>query len=572
MARAIAFETRGNKIDEQNLTLNLTTGSEVEKRAYIRTIPGGGTDSTISMHVQGVPNNPQAARLALTTILQRQGRVLDALIDIYSTLRQHLKPEDQALLNQLSATRSQLSVLASKDRPAHISADEYRRQLTTLDEQAQELEATLSRHSEEFRAQTQPATIEAVQPLIPADAALVELEEYYPGNPKTNKWGTPRYVAYILHSTGDPQWVDLGAAQAINQAVANFRRTVQDSSQSPAQVKQVARSLDALLMQPIRQRLGNSHHLLLAPDSQLSLVPFAALADQHNQYLVENYLITYLSSGRDLLKLQIHAQSQLPPVLVANPDFDHPGNKVVVQSPTRIRGTGNERALELADVRFDSLIGLEQEAKAIASLLPKVKLLTGADATKSALKQLHGPNILHIATHGFFLTDEPRPKPEPVRGLSALGERGFPRAIATLQNPLLRSGLALAGANLRKDGNDDGLLTALEAADLDLRGTKLLVLSACDTGLGDVVNGEGVYGLRRAFAIAGTETQVMSLWSAYDQTTKDMMIGYYQRLMNNVGRGEALRQVQLEMLKSKEYQNPYYWAAFIASGDWSSLK
>ena len=136
---------------------------------------------------------------------------------------------------------------------------------------------------------------------------------------------------------------------------------------------------------------------------------------------------------------------------------------------------------------------------------------------------------------------------------------------------MLRSGLALAGANLHKGDDDDGILTALEAAGLNLWGTKLVTLSACDTGIGEVKNGEGVYGLRRAFVLAGTETLVMSMWPVSDYVTREMMTAYYKGLKQGQGRGEAMRQVQLSMLKSKDRAHPFYWASFIQSGEWANL-
>jgi CHAT domain-containing protein len=140
------------------------------------------------------------------------------------------------------------------------------------------------------------------------------------------------------------------------------------------------------------------------------------------------------------------------------------------------------------------------------------------------------------------------------------------------ENPLLRSGLALAGFNPRSSGGEDGVLTALEASQLNLFGTQLVVLSACETGLGDIANGEGVYGLRRAFAIAGAETQLMSLWQVDDFGTQSLMARYYENLTAGMGRSEALRQVQLEMIRADDtYSHPYYWAAFILAGDWRSL-
>ena len=164
------------------------------------------------------------------------------------------------------------------------------------------------------------------------------------------------------------------------------------------------------------------------------------------------------------------------------------------------------------------------------------------------------PRLLHIASHGFFLDDGDRRASSP----------------AISQNPLLRSGLALAGANL-DESHGDGILTALEAAGLDLWGTKLVTLSACDTGVGEIHNGEGVYGLRRAFMLAGAETLVMSLWPVSDAIARDTMVAYYARLRIGMGRGDALRQAKLSVLKRPNLRHPYYWAAFIQSGDWTSL-
>jgi CHAT domain-containing protein len=200
---------------------------------------------------------------------------------------------------------------------------------------------------------------------------------------------------------------------------------------------------------------------------------------------------------------------------------------------------------------------VEDEVRSLRQLLPQAVILTGEQATKTALKRVSAPSILHIATHGFFFDNS---------AAAAKGGR-----LAQIGNPLLRSGIALAGAN-QGFGNDDGLLTAFEAASLDLWGTKIVVLSACDTGIGEVTTGEGVYGLRRAFVLAGAESELMSLWPVSDRSTRDLMIGYYRRLLQNEGRGEALRTVQLEMMRSKTHSHPYYWASFIQTGEWANLQ
>jgi CHAT domain-containing protein len=178
------------------------------------------------------------------------------------------------------------------------------------------------------------------------------------------------------------------------------------------------------------------------------------------------------------------------------------------------------------------------------------------------VKGLRRPRILHVATHGFFL---------PGRTDVVSGER-TPTQSSDLafENPLIRSGLAFAGANARA-ASDDGVLTALEAAGLDLWGTELVVLSACDTGVGEVRTGDGVYGLRRAIVLAGAESQVMSLWPASDAVTTELMEDYYKRVLDGEGRSAALREVQLRLLGSKKRNHPFYWATFIAEGAWTGI-
>jgi CHAT domain-containing protein len=217
---------------------------------------------------------------------------------------------------------------------------------------------------------------------------------------------------------------------------------------------------------------------------------------------------------------------------------------------------------------FAPLTGTAQEAQSIKSLFAEAKILTGTQATESALKQVAAPRVLHIATHGFFLNDTPASSASPKAGGQSTRAMS---ASAKTKNPLLRSGLALAGANLRGSGDDDGILTALEASGLNLWGTKLVTLSACDTGVGEVRNGEGVYGLRRAFVLAGTETLLMSLWPVSDYMTRELMVAYYKGLKQGQGRGAALRQVQLDLLKRKGRDHPFYWASFIQSGEWANL-
>jgi CHAT domain-containing protein len=559
-------------VENENLANNLTIGSEESKRAFIQG-KSKSIDLNVAFHLQSMPNNPEAAKLALTTVLQRKGRILDAVSDNVRRLRQNLQPEDRQLFDNLNTFRAALvNLLYDKQNP--LSEKEFKTQVVSLKAKINELEDRLAQRSTEFRVESQPVTIEAVQALIPADAALVEFIRYSPFNPKASNtsqsWGSPRYAAAILTPRGNPKWIDLGEAAPIDLAVRQFRDGLRNQMPEP-ELRQKGQTLYNLLMSKAQAEVGNAHHLLVSPDSQLNLIPFAALVDSQNQYLVETNTITYLTSGRDLLRLQsdkANRRSRQVPVIIANPNFDRADNSIpapIANAPNRSNSPktatreSTQRSGDLGSRRFDPLPNTQAEALAIASLLPNALRLEGSQATENNLKQLQSPSILHIATHGFFFEDAPSFTQSNAK--TALNQ----------ENPLLRSGLAFAGFNTRLSGSEDGVLTALEVTGLDLRGTRLVVLSACDTGLGGVLNGEGVYGLRRAFVIAGAESQMVSLWRVDDKASADLMSKYYRLLKAGRDRSEALRQVQLEMLQNPQYNHPYYWSAFIFSGDWHKM-
>ena len=561
--QAVIFRTRANAVTEHNIALNLSTGSERQKLAYLIMFTGE-LHQTISLHVRSAPANMTACELALTTTLQRKGRALDAMADSLAVLRRRAKPQDQTLFDRVQEVNSQLArlVLNGSQR---VTPNEHQRQIKVLEEQKEIFEVEISSRSTEFRTQSQPVTLAAVQAAIPDKAALIEFFAYRPFNAKHQKesesFGPARYVAYALHQRGEVQWVELGETKAIDAAVENLRQALRDPKRMDA--KRLARKVDRMVMQPLRPLLGTTRRVLLSPDSVLNLVPFAALVDEHSQYLIQRYTFTYLTSGRDLLRMQIKQESKSVPFVLADPAFDgQPTVGSLAQRDIKPVYGGSQSgvlSIDFANAKFKSLPGTAGEAQALKQMLPDAVVLTREQATKAALKQVSRPYLLHIATHGFFLPDLKLNSGETTTSMR-------------VENPLLRSGLALAGANVHKgQSDDDGILTALEAAGLDLWGTKLVVLSACNTGVGEVKNGDGVYGLRRAFVLAGSETQVMSLWSVSDQGTKELMVEYYKRLLRGEGRGEALRQVQLQMLKNPKRSHPFYWASFIQSGEWANL-
>lgn len=565
LAGAIAHLTQALEIEEANLNRLLVIGSERQKQDYFQTV-AHSLDTALTLHLQSAPDRRDAAHLAFTTVLRRKGRILDAVSDNLRAIQQDLSPETQRLLTRLQVTRRQIATLVF-DPPSNPSPD-YQTEITRLKTEADQLEAQLAQRQQAQADPIPSVAIADVQAQIPDNAALLEFILYRPFDPATtaDRWGVPRYAVYILTAAGDPQWVDLGSADLINEKIRTFTRRLKRTTSDGATLYPTSQDLYQAVMAPILAKLDRPvEHLLISPDGQLNLISFAALVNDNEQYLIEDYEITYLTSGRDLLRDFEQREQSHAPIILA--DINYGENGTGASDPAQ---PGQRRASGL-DLTMTALANTAVEGVEIQQLFPDAQLLTQNAATENAVKATKSPEILHIATHGFFLNLPPTTPADLTTQFFTSDELGDRPATTATENPLLRSGLALAGFNQRQSGTEDGVLTALEVAGLNLYGTKLTVLSACDTGVGEVANGEGVYGLRRALVIAGSESQVMSLWQVDDAGTQALMVAYYANLKAGLGRSEALRQVQLSFLNSEQYSAPYFWAAFIPSGNWRSL-
>jgi CHAT domain-containing protein len=254
-------------------------------------------------------------------------------------------------------------------------------------------------------------------------------------------------------------------------------------------------------------------------------------------------------------------------VVVSNPCFGQPDLKTHISCPGY---TANHKEMTRTGC-WEYLPGTADEGVQIAELLSALHL-AGNDATTINLGMIKRPKVLHIATHGYFLPDQLIPEDATnLFGIDATGKL----AEFSGEDPMLRSGLVLAGANHPdKNPEDDGYLTALEATHLDLQGTELVTLSACDTGQGDIQTGEGVYGLQRALIVAGARSLLLSLWKVPDDATCDFMVRFYTLLKQGAGRYEALVAVQREF---RTHPNPiwrdiHYWGAWQLIGDWRPIQ
>ncbi|HEU4411144.1 MAG TPA: CHAT domain-containing tetratricopeptide repeat protein [Polyangiaceae bacterium] len=550
---ALAHATRAEALRERRLGTELAVLPEPRKRQLLQTLRGVAQRTT-SFHAHDAPADAEALRLALTVALRRKGRVLDEVAGAQAGLRRHLTPALRAELDALTAKQAQLVALRDAARPEQAET------VRALEEEVDRREAELSRKSAAFRTQTAPVTVERVQAALPEGAALVEVVRYqrFDSKDALRPWKEAHYGAYLLRRRGPPRWVALGEAEPVERAVRAARRALTeragDGNGQPAiparEARAALRALDARVLAPVRQALGEVPHLLVSPDGALHTVPFEALIDERGTYLLERSLVTYLGSGRDLLRMGERLPARSGPLVLAAPDY----------------GPGREP--------FAPLRGAAAEAEAVRQLFPDARVLPGAAATREALVGARGPRFVLLSTHGFLerpgLPGQPAAAspPPPLHERGTVLRSALPAEGGDPERALERAGLALAGANVRPEG----LVSGRDLAGLDLGGTRLVVLSACETGLGQLQDGEGVYGLRRALAIAGAEAQVTSLWSVNDAATGELMRAYFGALRDGVGRSEALRRAQLGLLRQQRYQHPSYWAAFVPAGDWRPLE
>jgi len=528
------------------------------------------------------PDDARVQRLALAAALLRKGRSVEQTASTSRAVYRSLSPLDRDTYERLRVLRSQLARL-SLAGPGSLGPDEYQRQLKDLADRGDALEAKLARRSGRLRALAafpSPAEIvDRVASALPEGSALVELAAYVDRAPGAGAGepGQLRYLALVLSPGARTGAADLGPAATIDEAVSKLREAL---ASRDAAYRAPARELEALVFEPLRSLLGDARRIFISPDGQLALVPFAALHDGE-RFLVDGFDFTYLTSGRDLLPGAARVARSRSVMVLADPDFAaRPAGPGAPAADARTAAerdyslpwsrTSTLRA-DLAGQAWIPLPGTRREAEALRSLFPSAQVYTGAEATKERLLHAASPGILHVATHGFFLDDTAVPAES--RGLAVVGETGGGISSPSRPvNPLLRSGLVLVGAlsaeaagDAAKGRLDRTLVTALELAGVDLWGTQLVVLSACDTGRGDIRLGQGVYGLRRALVAAGAETVVMSLWKVNDETTQALMERYYRNLVAGQGRTAALR-AAMQALRAMQ-PHPYFWAPFISSGN-----
>ena len=446
--------------------------------------------------------------------------------------------------------------------------------------QKEDAERLLAERTGEGRVELARAStgIDDVKRALPNDTVLVSFVRY----DRTVPSGTgssvttmivPSYGAFVVKGgTSSVFFAPLGPATSIEALVSEWRKTASGENTSGMITRDRAEALyiaaaDRLrsaVWDPIETHIADARQIFVVPDGTLNLVNLAALTDRQGRYFVErDAVIHYLSTERDVVVGTVGSKSQGSLLAVGNPAFDEGGPPSRAQ-PATLRSTCEPAG----PARFGNLPGSLAEVNEISQLWPRsgtsvVTVLSGSTASETAVKKaLIGRRVLHFATHGFFISDACPPDGSRSGGVAR-------------SSPLLLSGLAFAGANRRGAllDEDDGILTAEEVAGLNLNGVEWAVLSACDTGLGEIRAGEGVFGLRRAFQVAGVRTVIMSLWPVDDQATRAWMRALYEaRFRRGLSTADAVHSASVAVLSERRAKKqstlPVYWAAFVAAGDW----
>jgi CHAT domain-containing protein len=434
------------------------------------------------------------------------------------------------------------------------------------------LETKLAALSAAYRGYLATGNVSAstLSHLVPGNAAAVEFVRFEKDVHSSK--GVTAYLAVVLRAGVRPTVVDLGDGGPIDTAVQRYRELVDlppsrmEDTHELDQYRAAARQLSASVWAPLVPLLDDAHLVIVAPDGSLNLVAFGTLVSEPGHYLIEEKTIHYVSALRDLVRFEQDYSPGVGLLAMGNPDFD-------VLSPERSvkpkaaavemvsRGDEREarpRCRDFAQRNWPALPATASEVRAVTagwrqSVKEPANLLLGMQASEGRFKaDAPSSRVVYFATHGYFLTD----CADDLNG--------------AIDAPLLRSGVLLAGANRHgKNAEEDGVVTAHEIATLDMEAVEAVVLSGCETGLGTVQDGEGVYGLRRAFLMAGARHVVSALWRVPDLATAVMMAGLYES--NTLSLGARIRAAQLERLASLrqlgQSDHPAQWGAFIVVGD-----
>lgn len=455
--------------------------------------------------------------------------------------------EDYEELLKLRETIVQQYRLTSEDL-VEIGVD-----LPAMEKQANELEQKITSVSNiAIKKKEDTKSWKDIQQKLKTDECVIEMvrTEFY----NKGRWtDSVCYSAMVIDKIcKSPKFVFINNGNDLDSKIASSYRSLIKSKANDET------SYDAL-WKPLKEAIGAAKKIYFSPDGVYQQVNIYTLKNSETKkYLIEEANIVLLTNSQDLLET-IAASTFKTAEIFSYPDYDFIASTAEVKSSEPLSRYGFSNLAELPGTKIEA----DSITKILKSKNWKVNEHLQAQATEEAIKKIQNPKILHIATHGFFLQDVDD-NASVVMGMQAKIAKG---------NPLLRSGLMMAGsAAIARDSmvdntTDDGILTAYEAANMNLTQTDLVVLSACETGLGEMKNSQGVYGLQRAFMVAGAKSVIMSLWVVDDFATQELMSNFYREWIKDPSAENRQKAFQTAQLKlKKRFPEPYYWGAFVMVG------
>ncbi len=538
-------------------------------------------------------------------VAEYQGRYID---DIYHSDN----PEIQRKFHELT-TLSRKRVGLFLNKPEDLSFKEYKKRISKIEKEKERIEIELSALSKNFALEKRigRADAESLRRRLPEDSLYLDYARIEIYDQKLQLKQT-KYLCFLVNSKeSHVKLIEVANAEEVEEQVAAYRQAIEEyidclktyGSNSKADynrtampnapeptsgrraikrldkvtkmIEEAAKRLYGLLIKPLEQELKKKKQIFISPDGGLNLIPFEVLIADNGRYLIQDYIINYISAGRDIMRFDDECSCNPKAVIIADPDYDldkENSDKTQIKNRQNIGIEGTGITKDVCKVGlFSRLPDTKYEADTIAKLLAnkfETEVLNYQDweASEEKLFLVEQPRILHISTHGFFLGDQ-KTATETQALQHVLRGGLMPAPDPDRENPMLRSGLALAGANdsIRKN-TDYGIVSAEKILGLKLRGTELVTLSACGTGLGAIKSGEGVFGLKRAFILSGARSLVMSLWSVPSLETAELMLDFYSLFIKSgMTKAAALRQAKLNMMAKKP--NPFYWAAFVLTGN-----
>ncbi len=523
-------------------------------------------------------DDPDKGKKAIEASLQRKGLLLKITSEIEQIAQLSDDPRLMAISAELEAARKELASLTLSG-PTADTQGRHSEALYELELAVNELQGEIGRASARYRSTIAGTSADELAESLADDAVLVDYLMYNDGDQEKALAGV------LIKQDGDISWdlVTFESSEDIQTAVLDYREYIQDDLADEEDIMEFGQIAHEVVWEPVAEVIGDMEYVYLIPDGVLNILPFNALMNYDEEYLIQTTDIHILTSGRDLLPND-YDLVEGEYVILAGPNYnasDIVGAEAIAAAEGRrsaalqlgIRGAGTG----LRGLNFAPLPGAELEGKIITERVEanekKSEVYFGDQAQEVVLSQIEEtPEILHMATHGFFLEADDTLRKRLLKMQRSANIQVPPPG----DNPLLRSGLAFAGINSNAqflgdiDTVNDGVLTALEVLGLDLSGTRLVVLSACETGIGEIHEGEGVYGLRRSFQEAGVAEVISSLWEVSDAGTQALMTDFYDRVLSGVPARVALRETQLEMIDSIEWGYPYIWSAFMIVGSYES--